>query len=239
MRYVGGKFKISKPISELILEKTTDETTFVSLFCGSCAIEGKIAKANKFNNIILNDIHPYLIKMYQEYKDGRKYPEEISKEQYDYARTHKDEDPALTGFIGFGCSFGGKFFGGYGRQTKKRSRNLASEAIHSITRDIDPLLPYATFYCKDYRDIYIPDNSIVYCDPPYEGTTGYRGTKPFNSKEFWDYMRIISVNNKVFISEQQAPEDFIPIWEKEIKRHIDLNLDNRFKVSEKLFVYKG
>lgn len=107
-----------------------------------------------------------------------------------------------------------------------------------MNRDLSFLLN-ANFTNEDYRNIIIPDNSIIYCDPPYENTTGYRSLKKFNHEEFWEYMRQISKNNKVFISEQNAPDDFISIWSKEIKRHIDVNLDNRFKVTEKLFVYKN
>ena len=237
MRYVGGKYKISKPISETILSYRENENTFVSLFCGSCAVETKIGKTKIFDNIILNDIHPYLIAMYKEYIQGRKFPEQVSKEEYTYVREHKDEDPALTGFVGFGCSFGGKWFGGYGRNVKTK-RNLASEAIHSLDRDIGNLLN-AKFYCEDYKNIVIPNNSIVYCDPPYVGTTGYRSVEKFNTNEFWDYIRQISKNNKVFVSEQTAPDDFVPVWEKEIKRHIDVNIYKRFKVTEKLYIYKG
>lgn len=237
MRYVGGKFKIAKPISEIILSEINDENTFISLFCGSCAIESRICKQYNFNNIILNDIYPYLIAMYKDYQNGRIFPENISKEEYYYIKAHQDEDPALTGFVRFGCSFGGKWWGGYGRNIK-RKRNLATETIHSLNRDL-PFLLNANFTNEDYKNIIIPDNSIIYCDPPYENTTGYRSLKKFNHEEFWEYMRQISKNNKVFISEQNAPDDFIPIWSKEIKRHIDVNLDNRFKVTEKLFVYKN
>lgn len=182
MRYVGGKFKIAKPISEIILSEINDENTFISLFCGSCAIESRICKQYNFNNIILNDIHPYLIAMYKDYQNGRIFPENISKEEYYYIKTHQDEDPALTGFVGFGCSFGGKWWGGYGKNIKKKT-NLATETIHSLNRDL-PFLLNANFTNEDYRNIIIPDNSIIYCDPPYENTTGYRSLKKFNHEEF-------------------------------------------------------
>ena len=94
------------------------------------------------------------------------------------------------------------------------------------------------FTCQDYRDVIIPNNSIVYADPPYNNTTGY-GKDKFNSDEFWEYMRVISKNNKVFISEQTAPSDFECVWEKEFTRTLDVNKDNQFKVTEKLFTYKN
>ena len=63
MQYLGGKCKIAKPISELILQKKENAKTFVSLFCGGCAIETKLAP--HFENVICNDLHLYLIAMYQ------------------------------------------------------------------------------------------------------------------------------------------------------------------------------
>lgn len=112
MQYLGGKSKISKEIATLIDNNLTNERenerVFVSLFCGSCAIESKVNADVK----ILNDKHPYLIAMWRALQDGWNPPEEISKEQYKYIKEHKDEDMALSGFVGFGCSFGGKWFGG-------------------------------------------------------------------------------------------------------------------------------
>ena len=48
---------------------------------------------------------------------------------------------------------------------------------------------------------------------------------------------IISRLEKVI--EQTAPDDFIPIWEKELKRNICRDVDKRFEVTEKLFVHQS
>ena len=50
-------------------------------------------------------------------------------------------------------------------------------------------------------------------------------------------MRKISKKNKVFISEQIAPDDFTCIWEKPFTRTLDVNKNNQFQVTEKLFTY--
>lgn len=253
IQYLGGKSRISKQISEVINNEvsrwevknsTTDSgnnrerereresnLTFVSLFCGSCSIESKV---KGFDNVICNDKHEYLIELFKGVQNGYDLPEEISEEQYKYIREHKDEDKVLTGFVGFGCSFGGKWFGGYARN--KTNTNYALQSKKSLLKDMDNLMT-AQFTCQDYHDVIIPNNSIVYADPPYNNTTGY-GKDKFNSDEFWEYMRVISKNNKVFISEQTAPSDFECVWEKEFTRTLDSNKDNQFKVVEKLFTYK-
>lgn len=114
MRYQGGKSRIAKPIAsaiELRQQSRESNNTLVSLFCGSCSIESKLAP--NFDRVICNDKHKYLIEMFKALQNGYELPEYISEEQYKYIREHKDEDMALTGFVGFGCPFGGRFFEGY------------------------------------------------------------------------------------------------------------------------------
>ena len=60
MRYMGGKSKIAKDISQIINNHTQGIRPFVSLFCGSCAIETRVQAKYK----ICNDKHEYLIAMW-------------------------------------------------------------------------------------------------------------------------------------------------------------------------------
>lgn len=169
--------------------------------------------------------------MWNAIKHGYELPDTVSEDEYRYIRMHKDNDPALTGFVGFACSFGGKFFGGYARD--KQDTNFAARGKQSLMNDIQSL-QRAEFICGDYRDVEIPDGAVIYADPPYQGTTSYT-TGQFNSDEFWQYMREISKKHKVFISEQNAPSDFVCIWEKPSRRTIDVNKGNNFYATEKLF----
>lgn len=96
----------------------------------------------------------------------------------------------------------------------------------------------AKFICKDYRDVELPDGCVIYADPPYDNTTGY-GKEKFNSSEFWEYAREVSKTHLMFVSEQVAPDDFVAIWEKSFTRTLDVNKNNQFKVTEKLFIHKS
>lgn len=252
MQYLGGKSRISKNISEVInalsrwqienceinsggdfrRERERErESTFVSLFCGSCSVESKV---RGFTRMILNDKHKYLIELLKGVQSGYELPEQITEEQYKYIREHKDEDSILTGFVGFGCSFGGKWFGGYARN--KTNTNYALQSKKSLLKDMATLIN-AEFICSDYRDINLPEGCVIYADPPYDKTTDY-GREKFDSKEFWKYAREVSQKHLMFISEQVAPEDFVVIWEKPFTRTLDINKQNQFKVVEKLFVHK-
>lgn len=231
MQYMGGKSRISKQIAEILNSAINKNTPFVSLFCGSCAIESKVQADVK----ILNDKHPYLIAMWQALQNGWMPPDVVTKEEYYRVKANMDENPALTGFVGFGCSFGGKWWGGYAKD--KRGDDYCGQAKRGLLKDLVGIQS-ATFTCLDYRDVEIPDGAVVYCDPPYVNTTGYT-VGQFDTHEFWGYMRQLSKRCDVYISEESAPDDFECIWSKEKVRTLEKS-DNvgRVKV-EKLFKYKG
>jgi DNA adenine methylase len=85
-------------------------------------------------------------------------------------------------------------------------------------------------------------NSIVYCDPPYKGTKQYSGDlKQFNYDAFWNWVRILSEKNIVYVSEYLAPVDFEQIWEKTAKSSLRSNdvISGYKESTEKLFILKG
>lgn len=139
------------------------------------------------------------------------YPEFVDEIMY---KQYKD-DPvpsAMKAFIGFGCSFAGKWFGGYARRLRddNNAYNFALAAKNSLLKKSKGLVG-ASFICKDYRDLK-PTNKIIYCDPPYKETTKIFD-RDFNTDEFWDIMRDWSKDNIVVISEYNAPSDFKTLLE--------------------------
>lgn len=192
MQYMGGKSRIARQIAEFINEIPRRKVQncqapgpnnhdyggggggadcFVSLFCGSCAVESKV---QGFSRKILNDRHKYLIAMLQGVQNGYNLPESITPEEYRYIRDHKDEDPALAGFVGFGCSFGGKWFGGYARNAS--GTNYALQSKRSLLKDMATLQD-AHFVCEDYRRVCIPPGGRNLCGPALQQHHGVqRGT---------------------------------------------------------------
>ncbi len=59
---------------------------------------------------------------------------------------------------------------------------------------------------------------------------------PFNYEKFWDTVRHLSQNNKVFVSEEAAPEDFEIVWSKTVERKVG---DNKKIAIEGLFKLKS
>jgi DNA adenine methylase len=227
MRYQGGKSRIAAPIASILTAAGGD--CFVSLFCGSCSVESKVTG---YQRKILNDKHFYLIAMLRGVQSGYNLPEVITAEEYQRIKDNKDADPVLAGFAGFGCSFGGKWFGGYARNAS--GTNYAAQSKRSLLKDMNTLHE-AEFICGDYRHLCIPRGAVIYADPPYSNTTGYSGER-FNTAEFWTAMRLLSdTGHTVFVSEQEGPPDIECIWEKPFTRTLDRNKSNYFSVTEKLF----
>jgi site-specific DNA-adenine methylase len=65
---------------------------------------------------------------------------------------------------------------------------------------------------KSYDEIVIPENAIVYCDPPYKETAEYK-EGGFNHDKFWAWVNELSKTNKIYISEYTAPEGFKRVLE--------------------------
>lgn len=88
-------------------------------------------------------------------------------------------------------------------------------------------------YNTDYRNVDLPDNCIVYCDPPYANTNHYglNGSK-FDNDAFWEWAR--HCKRPVFISEYEAPKDFICIAEIPTTSKIAAKTSKR--AIEKIFI---
>jgi len=117
----------------------------------------------------------------------------------------------------------------------KRGRlpNHQDEARRGLMLQI-PNLISVHFIQSDYKNLEIPPNSIIYCDPPYKGTVKYKNG--INHNEFWEWCRNKSKEgHAVFVSEYNAPADFECVWQMEISN--TLSKQNNFKSVEKLFKF--
>ena len=225
MHYFGGKAKISKYITEVLNKELKTEQPFVDLFCGSCNIISKI-DSNRLR--IANDKHRYLIEMWKAIQNGWCPPGVVSLEEYNYIKEYRELNPALTGFVGFGCSYFGKWFGGYARDGKGK-RNYADEAKRGIEKKLDNL-HLVKFENKDYKDVEIPLGSLVYCDIPYEKKLGYckKEVGEFNHDEFYKWVDDNKNKYDFYISEykENIREGFEIVWEKESKTGVKRNGKN-------------
>ncbi len=235
MQYFGGKQRISKSLSEYLNSQLKENQPFVDLFCGACNV---VSKINSDRLRIANDKHKYLIAMWVELQQGWEMPNNISEEEYYYIKNHKDENIALTGFVGFGLSYSGKWFGGYCRGAKGRNYCLnAKNSNNKILKHIQDV----KFYNMDYNEVGIPNGSLVYCDIPYRNTTQYCKSEvgTFNHDEFYQWVRNNSDKYDIYISEykENVPSDFEIVWEYQSKKDIRDKNNQRQSTVEVLIRY--
>lgn len=206
MQYLGGKSRLGKKIAAVLNPMLVNGAPYYEPFCGGCSV----ARWVRADWRLLADAHPQLIAMWKAVQAGWVPPATVSEDEYAAAK-RGELSPELTAFIGFGCSFGGKWFGGYVRGSN--GGNYAGFAHRSILRKAQALNG-AHFENADYRAIVPRPRSVVYCDPPYAGTTKYNGTAEFDSAEFWQKMREWSdKGHSVVVSEYAAPDDFVCVAE--------------------------
>lgn len=236
MKYMGSKARFTKEILPIILKDRKPEQWYVEPFAGGmnmiCEVDGKR---------LANDINNELIAMFEALVYDNWKPTFVSKEKYNEIRTNKQAyKPYIVGWVGFNCSYSGKYFGGFAGEVKTKIgtiRNYQTEAIKNVEKQVQKLKG-VIFESKNYFELDIPENSIVYCDPPYKGTTEYKHN--FDHDLFWEWVRDMSKKGlKIYVSEYNAPADFKCVWEKEAKSSLSANgkIGGNKVSTERLFLY--
>ena len=88
--------------------------------------------------------------------------------------------------------------------------------------------------CGSYDKMVVPEGSLIYCDPPYRGTSGYTTSKNFDYDTFYDWARQMKRDgHTVFISEYDMPGDFQCVWSKQLTN--SLNNTKTYKPTERLY----
>ena len=230
---MGSKNRIAKEILPIILKNRETKQHYVEPFCGGLGTFDKVSGPR-----IANDKNKYLIAMWRGLQENQQRPYDISKELYSKARTEFNNGTNIEfsdfeiGWIGFMASFNGRFFDG-GYSGKTATRNYVDEQIRNTEKQI-PLLKDAQFFSFNYNELEYPNNSIIYCDIPYQNTKQYSTSKDFNHDEFWQWCRNMSKKgHTVFISEYNAPSDFVCVWSKEVTNSMHTTITT--KAIEKLF----
>jgi len=233
MRYMGSKRRIWKYISPTILKGREENQYYVEPFCGGC---NSIAQVD--GNRIASDINPYLMEMWKGLLKGEEYPEEIPRETFIKAKiAYKNTDytnysVAMIGWIGYMASYNGIFYHSYSG-IGSDGKDYVKASMDNIKKQL-PLMNGITLDCCSYDELDIPEKSIIYCDPPYKGTSGY-GAK-FEYDKFYDWcFSKKDEGHKVYISEYSMPTEFKCVWSMDVSNSLDRYSEQREKRKECLF----
>lgn len=231
MQYLGGKARMAHNLAPTIIAagKAAGCRRYVEPFIGGASIFARVAP--RFAVAEAGDCQEDLVLMWQAALSGWKPPTEISRVEYAQLRTA--EPSALRGFVGFGCSFGGKWFGGYA--SNARGDDFCGAARRGVLKKAQGMAG-TTVCLRDYADWDIGDGDIVYCDPPYGGTTGYAGTTAWSADRFWRIAYGWADNGAVvLVSEYKAPLGWVAIGEHSAVQSLRKD-NNKVPAAERLFI---
>ena len=202
---------------------------------------------------IANDVNKYLIALFKYVLEWGKL-EFITKEEWESIKFwDKDSfEEWKVWYAGFIASFNWLWFQGYSwiYDGKHWYHNYQEERIRSFMKQVKRGdLQEVQFECKDYRELEIPANSIIYVDAPYRSSRGdfyIKLTKKW-VKDRFDYESLYKwlrekkdEGHTIFISEYEVPEElwFKCIWEKPVNIKMATNKgdDCKTKWIEKLFI---
>jgi DNA adenine methylase len=231
MKYVGSKNRIAKHILPIMLRYRKPNQTWIEPFVGGGNMIDKV-KGKRLGA----DINPRVIEALLSIRDNLdelpKNKREFTEEDYKKLRTnipikHK-------GYAGFALSYGGKWLGGVSRDGEGR-RDYIAEAYRNATIQ-SAKLQGVELICTSYDQLEIPSNSLIYCDPPYKGTTEY--AHKFLHEPFYNWCRTKTrEGHTVFVSETTAPTDFICIWQLQRAASLTRNTGSKL-CTEKLYIIK-
>lgn len=227
MKYMGSKNRIANEILPIML-KDRGNRTWVEPFVGGGNMIDKVD-----GNRIGADVNPYVIQALISIRDHIDELPKNNKEftEEDYKLLRKSDDYKHKGYAGFAFSYGGKWLGGW-RRDKIGKRDYVNETYRNAIIQ-SPKLQGIEFNNISYLDLIIPKNSIIYNDPPYQGTTKYKND--FDYDIFWNWCRLKhNEGHIVYVSEYQAPSDFECVWLKEIVSSLTKDTGSK-KGIEKLF----
>ena len=241
MRYMGSKNRIAKHLLPIILKDRKPNQWYVEPFVGGANMIDKVT-----GNRIGADSNEYVINALRFIKNEitPKNNSEFSESDYIIAADAARSGSMPTNKLGLysyaliAFSFGAKWIGGWsrGKNSKGEQRDYVNEQ-HKASQKQKAKLQGLRLVVGSYDHIYIPADSIIYCDPPYANTTKYKDD--FNHDEFWQWCRDkVKEGHQVFISEYNAPDDFVCIWSQEL--NVSVAKDGKHKKAiEKLFIHKS
>jgi DNA adenine methylase len=236
---MGSKRRIASEILPIILANRQEDQWYVEPFCGGCNLIDKVPQGI---GRIAADIHEELIAMFKALQEGWKPPTTLTEFDYKqlkqdtaYAKEkYADNYKATRAVTGFAYSYAAKWFGGYCRGFTSAGvpRDYIMEGYRNVIQQV-PLIKEIQFLNIPYFELELPNNSLIYCDPPYKGTTSYKDK--FNHEDFYKWCREKKAEgHTIFISEYFMPEDFTCVWHKE--QVSSLTQDTGSKVAtERLF----
>ena len=245
MKYMGGKSRLVNVIVPILNSIALLENidTYYEPFCGGCAIAEHVnikhkhcSDSNKGLIELLNLIKS--LDTEEQFRDTFKFH---NKEDFYNIKHNVSEDTWLY-------VYNALYFGYKGVLNKEKLSYFNYYDYDNLIR----ILINESKMLKTIEDIHYENffnlklnNSLIYLDPPYEGTSTYSS----NKENLTDYRardkKIIELaqNNIVLISEYNMNESlFKEVYSKELYKHLQQSAEKAKEstvIQDKLFVVRG
>ncbi len=198
MKYMGSKSRVAKDISPIINKIIKDNgiKVYIEPFVGGANMIQHIQCDSKTGY----DNNRYLIAFLKAIQSGWNPLNQIqmSKDVYQDIKENPDKYSAeVVALAGFCATYNAKWFGGYAGIVKTKDgifRNYYDEAVRNVIKQAE-YIKNIHFQCMDYRQINI-EGALIYCDPPYQQTTGYKDD--FDHEAYWQWLRKMSEKTLFF-----------------------------------------
>lgn len=222
MRYLGGKVRTARRIVAAISEHASRHgapTRWVEPFMGGGSVTVEASRLGVFTAVHSSDIDPLVVAYWSAIRDGWVPATSVTYEEYVAVRNNPAAYPTEhVAHVAYTCSFGGKRWGGYARGMRADGTTPRNYADEASRRDslVAHWLGNTRITCSDYADV-LPITArgdVVYCDPPYADTTGYK-TGAFDPTAFWSAVQSAADRGVlVYVSEYTWPDhvDSEVIW---------------------------
>lgn len=227
MRYLGGKSRLAAKIVGEIRKVCPPPIHVYEPFCGGAAVTREFAEQGY--TVSASDLFPGLCEMHRASCAGFRLPSGCTDEMRKAAKGKRD---TLSVALRFGLGFGGNYNSGIARPP-----DLYAEQFNRHCERLSKVGHRIAWAECHYADVHPEVGSVVYCDPPYAGTTEY-AIKNFDHTRFWAWCRDLGASGvHVFVSEFTGPDNVPVLFTLDRKVGID-NRGGRKKNqdrTEKLF----
>jgi DNA adenine methylase len=236
MQYMGGKTRIAKQIAAEIDKVRKPGQLVWDAFCGGLSVSVALSKNGP---VLASDGCGPLVELYAAVKGGWDPPSSVDKATWTASKHLPDTDP-MKAFCGFGCSFAGKWFGGFAEAKPIVEKGVARTKVNNYAFNSRRLLLskleiVANIQHLDFLQVEPGSiNAIIYCDIPYENTTSYPGGPKFDRSKFIDLAQEHSKFTDVFVSEYNFPIGK-EVWSQALDSRVDVKSGSAKKSVERLY----
>ncbi len=216
VQYQGSKRILAPQILRFIPNKFN---RLVEPFAGMAAITIAVAKQNRANNYLVNDLNAPLVEILESavetpYDLVNDYTK-VWQEQFTYSggsiehfyKIREDfnngqQTPANMLYLLARCVKGSVRYGSNGQFNQspdKRRNGTSPQTLKANVMAISYFLKGKTsFMSKDYREILdeAKTGDIIYMDPPYQGVSNVRDNRYYSGIEFCDFVKAVEALNR-------------------------------------------